>query len=1036
MEQGKRRMVRERGKQERKEVLLGSLGVVLVVLLGVSGCAESPKSGGPRSLYYTRGIGVYPGLPSEDGSPELVSDERYRNIAKHRKVYHSSSYDYNLTGHLATDGIITEEEPATLYVGTQAGALSKDERECLFDGKKDSKCQMEARDSISLYVNMRGYRAEIDRTVLKGEVGYEQGEVHGYVIKCYGGEAGEWELLGEVRGEGKKELDELVRFEKAVNYGSYRLDIESEGAVYWSLSQWEFYWGEMEVDIRPTHLFTSAWMSAGVGEEWLLVDLGTEARFDKVNIHWINKAVEGKILVSTDGRKWKEVGLLPGGPERIDALNFGSDQVGRYVQLRMTKSGDGGSYVMSEVEVWGRGGLKARPKGEELVKGNEWNLRGGDWKVSRGSEVSGEGESISKVGYDVGEWLVATVPGTVLTSYVKAGAVGEVSESFFNGDFWYRKEFRFPEEFKRERVFLNFKGISCQAAVYVNGWEVGRIESAFKRGEFDVTEVLQEGLNVVAVRIIKHSSIGFGIWDEVYLRTTGKVSIESPFIRSKLPLPDTTRADLFIEVCLRNHTEKSVWGTLRGRFGESLFEQEVSLQGEEEKRVLLNPQTHPVLRVEQPRLWWPQGYGSANLYEVELSFEEDGEESDIKRFHTGIREMDYREAGGKQRLYINGRRFIGRGGKWGLSESNMNYRSREYDIAVGHHAHMHFTMLRNCVCQTSEALYEACDRHGIMVWQDFGLSNPCAEDFVKRIRNHPSIAIYTGGNAGGVVSEGGSAESSGTISAMIEKAFGAPANAEQSTQWSQWIHYAGYRAMFEGRSEDREGLLLCLSHPSCPSEEGTPYDYYFEATAAYFGCRKANEPLHIQWNPIWDGVEVVNYHGGNREGLVATAELINMDGSVRWSKDTLIGCSEDTTVKCFKLELPRTLSTVYFIRLTLKEPGGALVSDNFYWRGKEEGNYQALHQLPKTSLTVKTESDELGGEWTLTTTLVNKSSTPALMVQVQVLGNVTRERMLPVYFSDNFFSLMPGEGKTVTMHLQDVDTRGEQPEVRVSGFNL
>ena len=64
----------------------------------------------------------------------------------------------------------------------------------------------------------------------------------------------------------------------------------------------------------------------------------------------------------------------------------------------------------------------------------------------------------------------------------------------------------------------------------------------------------------------------------------------------------------------------------------------------------------------------------------------------------------------------DGRRFIGRGGNWGFSESNLNYRGREYDIAVAYHADMNFTMMRNWVGMIGdEELYEACDRHGIMI---------------------------------------------------------------------------------------------------------------------------------------------------------------------------------------------------------------------------------------------------------------------------------------------------------------------------------
>ncbi len=63
------------------------------------------------------------------------------------------------------------------------------------------------------------------------------------------------------------------------------------------------------------------------------------------------------------------------------------------------------------------------------------------------------------------------------------------------------------------------------------------------------------------------------------------------------------------------------------------------------------------------------------------------------------------------------------------------------------------------------------------------------------------------------------------------------------------------------------------------------YDYYFEPTAAYFGAKKASEPLHIQWNPPTDNVEVVNYSAGNATGLTARVEILNMDGSQQVGED-------------------------------------------------------------------------------------------------------------------------------------------------------
>ena len=280
-----------------------------------------------------------------------------------------------------------------------------------------------------------------------------------------------------------------------------------------------------------------------------------------------------------------------------------------------------------------------------------------------------------------------------------------------------------------------------------------------------------------------------------------------------------------------------------------------------------------------------------------------------------------------------------------------------------------------------------------------------------------------------------SAQAAATFNKMVETAFGPVDNAKKFTELAQWINYNGYRGMFEGRSLYRQGLLLWMSHPAWPTMVWQTYDYYLEPTAAYFGCKKASEPIHIQWNPVFDDIEVVNYNARNKVGLTAKAQIINMDGSVQWEKETGLNCKEDSTVKCFRLEFPKNISSVHFIKLTLKQ-GDKILSENFYCRGIENGNYQALLKMPVVKLENNTRIEKSGENWILTTTLNNTSKIPALMIRLKVVGKNSGKRILPVFFSDNYIFLMPGEKKVITMRLKDEDTAGEKPAVDISGFNL
>ena len=168
---------------------------------------------------------------------------------------------------------------------------------------------------------------------------------------------------------------------------------------------------------------------------------------------------------------------------------------------------------------------------------------------------------------------------------------------------------------------------------------------------------------------------------------------------------------------------------------------------------------------------------------------------------------------------------------------------------------------------------------------------------------------------------------------IIDESYGGADSAEEWISLAQFVNYEGYRAMFEAQSKYRMGLLLWMSHPCWPSFVWQTYDYYLEPTSAYFACKMASEPLHIQWNRLTDTIEVMNFSAGNATGLSAKIEVLNMDGSTVSTKTVTIDSAEDSTTECLKMEYPAGLTPVHFIRLTLTR-GGTIVSSNSYLRGE------------------------------------------------------------------------------------------------------
>jgi hypothetical protein len=226
-----------------------------------------------------------------------------------------------------------------------------------------------------------------------------------------------------------------------------------------------------------------------------------------------------------------------------------------------------------------------------------------------------------------------------------------------------------------------------------------------------------------------------------------------------------------------------------------------------------------------------------------------------------------------------------------------------------------------------------------------------------------------------------------------------------------------------------------MSHSCWPSFVWQTYDYYLEPTAGYFGAKKGSEPLHIQWNPATDQVEVVNYSAGAAAGLTARVQVIDSGGAVKWEKSATLDSAEDSMAAPIKMEYPDGLTPVHFLRLELRQ-GHRLVSDNFYWRGTEEENYRALRSLPKVALDAATTAERRGSQWFLKTSLANSSSTPALMVRLKAVREKSGDRILPAIYSDGYIALMPGEKRTITTEVSEADARGESPRIVVEGFNV
>ncbi len=1164
-----------------------------------------------KGINYTKGIGIYPGDPTENKAPVLKKDFVYRNVALNRKACASSSLDYNLTAQLATDGILSSGEPSTITVSTNTGFLDLRDKEKTFDGNVVSSNILMG-DHAFIQFDWTGMKVNLASLHLLGEVAFDpKVSTKGYQIQIQISEDGKiWKEAGRLEGSdlpgeateqlvssdpNKQEsieklplrrLDVELPIKTPGRFNHLRLNLLMPGCAYWRIYELgpKLNGHFANESWMPSYHFNSVWISKNLKDlsdqkQWLDVDLGTDVDFNQVNLYWLHRPLIGEIQVSEDSEKWMNVAELHHGSGLIDSVSCNGH--GRYVRLFMEKPDSSFLYGLKEVQIMGRGGLSVAKKSMIPLTINALQLNKRNFQFDRDWITRRDNNS---------HWICATVPGTVLTSYMNIGAVPDdrygnnmrqISESFFNSDFWYRNTFK-VENLRHsadgKRYYLNFDGINWKATVFLNGNDLGNIDGAFIRGRFDVTKYLKNGENVLEVKIIHNAHIGpvkvknaestdinggvlgadnptfhptigwdwitstpgrdAGIWNDVYLSADNGIHLHDPVVTTTLDHPDTL-ATITPQLMVKNELNIPRTIRLKGWIGLISFEKKVDLLPLEDKKVCFSPNDFVQLKHRRMHLWWPNGYGAPYLYQAGYAISTiDGKSpnpagNDTLTYQAGIREVAYKDMFTTLKMYINGKRFVPLGGNWGFSEINLNYRGREYDTAVRYHKEMNYNMIRNWVGQIGDdEFFQACDKYGIMVWQDFWLANPWdgpdpyndkmflanAKDFILKIRNHPSIGIYVGRNEGdppaslnkplqGYVEElhpqlgyipssadygvGGhgpygvkattfyfshlndklhsekgmpnvmnyeslrrtlrpenlwpqniawgqhdytihGAQNGQSFNDILCEHFGAATSAKQFTEQAQWLNYDGYRAMYESAEVNRLGLLIWMSHPCWPTMVWQTYDYFFDPTAAYFGVKKACEPLHVQFNPVKKVVEVVNLSKGNQDKLVVKAQILNKYGKQLFEKSVPISIKEDQTENVLSLDLPD--EEVYYIRLFLSNKKH-LISENFYVEGKEENNWRALNTLPKVCVKLNEQFRKVGKECQGIVTVSNPNPTPALMLRLNLMG-ADGKQILPVIYSDNYFHLMPGERKTVHVSYKLADGRGFAPHVAVSGFNL
>jgi hypothetical protein len=277
---------------------------------------------------------------------------------------------------------------------------------------------------------------------------------------------------------------------------------------------------------------------------------------------------------------------------------------------------------------------------------------------------------------------------------------------------------------------------------------------------------------------------------------------------------------------------------------------------------------------------------------------------------------------------------------------------------------------------------------------------------------------------------------------MIAQRYGKVANLTDFVRKSQLANYEAFRAMYEGRNaklfHPTTGIITWMSNPAQPSFVWQLYHHDLEANSALFAVKKAAEPVHIQLNEGNGDVTVINNLDVPLEKARAHLSIYNLDGTVAYQHDYDVTAVASLATSLGVVEWPAGLSAVHFVKLELRDAEGKLVSENFYWRAQLEhqDDLKALGEMPTVTLDAKVGRRDVGGKSFFDVTLHNPGTQVALMAHVQLRRKGSGERVLPVYYSDNYVSLVANESRTITIEAATADLKGEAALVLVDGWNV
>lgn len=286
--------------------------------------------------------------------------------------------------------------------------------------------------------------------------------------------------------------------------------------------------------------------------------------------------------------------------------------------------------------------------------------------------------------------------------------------------------------------------------------------------------------------------------------------------------------------------------------------------------------------------------------------------------------------------------------------------------------------------------------------------------------------------------------------------YGVSQSIDEFEKKAQLANYEAIRPMFESFAVNKAeagGVIQWMLNAMWPKLYWQLYDYYLMPNSAFFGTQSALKPLNIIYNYGNNGVFISNDYQKDFDKLTAEIKVLDLNSKVVSTESIPFSIKAYTSQKLIDMPVLKGITPVYFADLRIKSSEGKELARSFYWLStkndvpdfkksnwyitpmKEYADFKALATMPTSEIKSDFKTEQQNDQTVVTIHLKNTSTKLALFIELKAKGKTSKELILPIFWSENYISLLPGEERTLSVKMNKTDLKGDQPEIEVNGFN-